>query len=104
MFQSPIVCEQLELLKPPAPGPKKDPNLPLLLSTVILLLGLLLVFTNLTEKKTSLAIKCVGPCFVMSGVSVLLVRVLFSSSPTVWINKKKAIQEVKRKKEIESTE
>ena len=62
LFQSDIVLEQLALQKRPPPAPKEDPNLPLFLAVIIMVVGLVIVFANLTEnKKTSLMLKCVGP-------------------------------------------
>ena len=76
------MIEQLELQKPPPAGPKQEPNIPLLLAIIVLLVGLILVFVNLTETKFSLIFKCVGPCLVMFGLTTMLLRILFSYTPT----------------------
>ena len=55
--QSEIVMEQLELHKPPPPGPAKYINYPLLVSLVLLVVGLGLVLANLSTKKVSLVVK-----------------------------------------------
>ena len=81
LFQSDIVLEQLALQKRAPPGSAEDPNIPLYLSVIILLVGLTIVFANLTEKKTSLILKCVGPCLVMLGLTAALLRILFSYAP-----------------------
>ena len=75
--------EQLELAKPPPPGPDKYVNYPLLLSLLVLVAGLGLVLANLSSKKVSLVVKSVGPVLVMTGLTTLLVRILFSYTPSV---------------------
>ena len=82
-FQSDLVLDILEKNKPPPPGPPKYYNLPLLLSLLVLLLGLFLVSLSLyDESKTSIAVKCLGSSLVFAGTSAVLMRILYSSSPT----------------------
>ena len=82
-FQSDLVLDILEKNKPPPPGPPKYYNLPLLLSLLLLLLGLFLVSLSLYDQsKTSIAVKCLGSGLVFAGTSAVLMRILYSSSPT----------------------
>ena len=73
----------IEKNKPPPPGPPKYYNLPLLLSLLVLLLGLVLVSQSLyDESKTSILVKCLGSSLVFIGTTIVLLRILFSSSPS----------------------
>ena len=83
MFQSDLVVEILERNKPPAPGPPKYYNLPLLLSLAVLVAGLLLSVLSLYDgSRTSLLLKCLPPFLVWGGTWALLLRILFSFSPS----------------------
>ena len=75
-FQSEIVIEQLELHKPPPSGPPKY-------RIIILVVGLVIVLLNLSERKIPLLVKIVGPCLVMVGLTAMLVRILFSYTPSI---------------------
>ena len=83
-LQSEIVIEQLELHKPPPPGPPKYINYPLIFAILILVVGLVIVLANLSDKKIPLLVKSVGPCLVCLGLTAMLLRILFSYTPTVW--------------------
>ena len=76
--------EQLELHKPPPPGPPKYINYPLIFAILILVVGLVIVFANFSEKKIPLMVKSIGPCLVCLGLTAVLLRILFSYTPTVW--------------------
>ena len=81
---------QLELHKPPPPGQPIYWNIPLLLSLGIIVVGLLVVFSSLADnKKIMLALKCVGPCLVMLGVTFMLLRILFTYKPTCLVKLEK---------------
>ena len=78
-----MVLDILEKNKPPAPGPPKYYNLPLLLSLAVLGLGLLLASLSLyDESKTSISVKSLGSGLVLAGTSAVLLRILYSSPPT----------------------
>ena len=46
------------------------------------MVGLIIVLVNLTEKKIPLVVKCAGPCLVMIGLTAMLLRILFSYTPS----------------------
>ena len=53
------------------------------------------VFFSLAEgKKTTLVVKCLGPCLVMLGITFMLLRILFTYKPTCLVK-----LERRRKKE-----
>ena len=75
--------QQLEQNKPPAPGPPRYYNIPLLLSLAILGLGLLIVGLSVCDnKRLSLRIKVAGVSLVGAGMFLSLVRILFSYTPS----------------------
>ena len=75
--------EILEKNKPPPPGPPQYYNLPLLLSLLVLVAGLLLSGLTLYDgSKTSLLVKCLGPSLVWCGTWALLLRILLSFPPS----------------------
>ena len=77
----------LEKNKPPPPGPPKYYNLPLLLSLAVLGLGLFLASLSLYDQaKTSISVKSLGSGLVFAGTSAVLLRILYSSSPTSSLN------------------
>ena len=81
--QSKIVMEQLELNKPPASGPPRDPNLPLLVSLAVLGLGLCVVGLSVYDAtRLSIKIKMMGAGLVGLGVFLTLLRILFSYTPS----------------------
>ena len=83
LFQSELVQDILEKNKPPPPGPPKYYNLPLLLSLLVLLLGLLLTSLSFyDESKTSIAVKCLASSLVFAGTTAFLLRILYFSSTT----------------------
>ena len=85
---------QLDLQKPPPPGKPIFWNIPLLVSLGMLVAGLVVVLFSLTEKKTMLLVKCLGPILVMLGVTCMLLRILFTYKPTCLVRR-----EGRRKKE-----
>ena len=71
-------------MKPPPPGPEKYINYPLLVTLLLLVVGLGLVLANLsTNNNVSLLMKSAGPILVMTGLTTMLLRILFSYTPSV---------------------
>ena len=82
-FKSQIVMEQLEMNKPPIPGPPRDYNLPLLVSLTILGLGLCMVSLSVYDaSRTLIKIKMMGAGLVGVGMFLTLLRILFSYTPS----------------------
>ena len=44
---------------------------------------MVIVFANFSEKKIPLMVKSIGPCLVCLGLTAVLLRILFSYTPTV---------------------
>ena len=65
MLQSDVVLEQLAAMREEARRaalmPRPEPNIPFFLSVSALLLGLTAVLSNLTDRRTSLAMKARSP-------------------------------------------
>ena len=75
--------EQLELNKPPAPGPPRDYNLPLLASLAILGCGLCVVGLSVYDaSRLPIEIKVIGAGLVGMGMFLSLLRILFSYTPS----------------------
>lgn len=75
--------EQLELNKPVVETEKKYYNVPLLFFLFILSSGLLIVgYSVYDNTKTSIKQKCLGCVLVCSGITTVLIRILFSYSPS----------------------
>ena len=79
------MTSQLELQKPPAPGKATYWNIPLLSSIGLVVAGLGIIFTALVEETMLLVLVCAGPGLVMLGVTSMLIRVLFTNTPTVLV-------------------
>ena len=75
--------EQLEMNKPPVPGPPRDYNLPLLTSLAILGLGLCIISLSVCDaSRTPIKIKVMGAGLVGVGMFLTLLRILFSYTPS----------------------
>ena len=75
--------EQIEMNKPPVPGPPRDYNLPLLTSLAILGLGLCIISLSVCDgSKTPIKIKVMGAGLVGVGMFLTLLRILFSYTPS----------------------
>ena len=85
---------QLELLKPPPEGTPPYWNIPLLASLAILGSGLVIVMYCLAQEDgtTVLWVKCSGPVMVMMGVTVMLLRILTTNTPTSIVHMSRRIR------------
>ena len=60
-----------------------------------------MVFFSLADSRnTILVVKCVGPCLVMMGITLMLLRILFTYKPTCLVELGRKKKERKKKKKF----